>query len=82
MFHFALSLIVSEDKECKTIWSNMPYVCNMNPHVLQFSFGKTYGNDEYDFIVSSCFVHKLTYKFNKNLLTEVNENMLMHFLKN
>ena len=33
MFHFALSALVEEDKKCKELWQNMPYVCNMNPDV-------------------------------------------------
>lgn len=81
MFHFALSLIVSEDKECKKIWSNMPYVCNMNPHVLLFSFSRKYTPEYYQFIKDSCFIHKLSYKFDKKLLESEENNILKHFLE-
>lgn len=81
MFHFVLSALVEKNLKCKKIWKSMPYICNMNPHVLLFNFSHHYDEEYYQFILNSCFIHKLTYKFGKNLLTSENENILMHFLK-
>lgn len=81
MFHFALSALVEEDKQCKELWQNMPYVCNMNPHVLLFSFSRKYTPEYYQFIKDSCFIHKLSYKFDKKLLESEENNILKHFLE-
>lgn len=81
MFHFALSALVEEDKQCKELWQNMPYVCNMNPHVLLFSFSRKYTPEYYQFIKDSCFIHKLSYKFDKKLLKSEENNILKNFLE-
>lgn len=81
MFHFALSVLVEEDKKCKELWQSMPYVCNMNPHVLLFSFSCKYTPEYYQFIKDSCFIHKLSYKFDKKLLESEENNILKHFLE-
>ncbi len=81
IFHHVLSIIVRKDAECRRIWDEKPYICNMNPHVLFFSFDRTYREDDYKHILSSCFVHKLTYKFDKGLLEKKSEeNVLSHFI--
>ena len=70
IFHIVLSLIVKEDEEARKIWDSMPYICNMNPHVMQFSFSKPYSQQVFDAIKAQCFIHKLTYKFDKSLLKD------------
>ena len=80
MFHFVISALVEEDKACRETWQSMPYICNMNPHVLLFNFGHKYDEGYYKFILNSCFVHKLTYKYDKKMINSQEENMLMHFL--
>ena len=81
LFHHVLSIIVRKDSECRRIWDEKPYICNMDPHVFFFSFDRTYREDDYKHILSSCFVHKLTYKFDKKLLEKKSEeNVLSHFI--
>ena len=78
IFHLVLSVLVDNDFECRQIWEQMPYVCNMNPHVLLYSFKEPYREDKYNQIISSCFIHKLTYKFDSGLLNT--NNVLRHFM--
>lgn len=66
---------------CKALCQDMPYVCNMNPHVFLFSFSRKYSPEYYQFIKESCFIHKLTYKFDKKLLESQEDNMLKYFLE-
>ena len=40
----------------------------MNPHVLLFSFSKPYNEKIYQHILNSSFIHKLTYKYKKEIL--------------
>lgn len=84
VFHLFLALIVRQDDEAKEHWNAMPYICNMNPHVMQFSFHKPYTQQAFDAIKSQCFIHKLTYKFDQSLLERNNkgsgDNILQHIL--
>lgn len=82
IFHIALAAIIDNDSECNRMWSAMPYICNMNPHVLQYSLANEYKAEIYDSILQQCFIHKLTYKYNQNLLRTDIENNLQHILKN
>lgn len=78
LFHLTLSLLTEEICEIGRLWDKIPYVCNMNPHVFQFSFELPYDNHLYSFILKSCFIHKLTYKLNR---IRYNPNScLSHFL--
>lgn len=80
IFHIALAAIVDSINEVEASFESMPYICNMNPHVLQKSFGKTFEKESYDFILQQCFIHKLTYKYDDKLLNSADENNLTHFL--
>lgn len=82
MFHYVTSVLAEEDRQCRAIWQNMPYVCSMDPHVLQYSFARDYSPRYFQFIMDSCFIHKLTYKYDKTLLESKEENILKHFLVN
>lgn len=79
LYHIAMGLIIHNDKECSEIWNNKPYICNMDPHVLLYSFARKYSKDLMDNCLSSCFVHKLTYKFEKKLVKS-SLSILDHFL--
>ena len=81
MFHLAISILVNEDETCKKKWEAIPYICNMNPHVFFFHFAKEYEETNYKRILESCFIHKLSYKFNPDLMNADKKNMLMHFLE-
>lgn len=81
LYHIALSALVDGDEKCKDIWSNVPYVCNMNPHVLWFEFFEDYTPARWENALESCFVHKLSYKFKAETLSCKNENLIQHFMK-
>lgn len=80
IFHITLAAIINNDKDALYMWNHMPYICNMNPHVFQFNFKKSYDKDSYDFLLTQCFVHKLTYKYDNKLVDSKKENNLKHFL--
>lgn len=77
-----LSALVKTDPECCEKWKRVPYVCNMNPHTLQLHFSYPYMEGCYNAYKDSCFIHKLTYKYDKALLDSKEENMLQHFFNN
>ncbi len=81
VYHFAFSALVEKDKECGDIWNKVPFYSNINPHYLMYSFEKKFELDNYQYILSQSFIHKCTYKYDKNLLCESSENNLQHFLK-
>lgn len=68
IFHITLGLLIHTDVQIKKAWQQKPYICNMNPHVLLFSFSEPYDEAKYKHILNSCFIHKLTYKYKKELL--------------
>lgn len=80
IFHICLSALVDSSKMYKDMWNAKPYICNMNPHILQFSFAEEFDQEKYDFITKQCFVHKLTYKFDQSLLSSHSTNIIQHIL--
>ncbi len=82
IFHITLGLLVRTDSEVEALWQSKPYICNMNPHVFLFSFQMPYSESRYRHILDSCFIHKLTYKYDPQLPDAEPENMLRHFLNN
>lgn len=82
IFHLMLSALVKTDPECAEEWKKIPYICNINPHVLQFHFSSEYDESLYVSYKKSCFIHKLTYKYDKKLLMDNYETVLQHFLNN
>lgn len=81
IFHITLSLLVDNNDHLRQQWLSMPYVCNMNPHVFQNSFVKSYNPDVFEHVINSCFIHKLTYKYDVNLLNAKPINIIQYFLK-
>lgn len=79
-FHIAMGLLAHEDAECRQIVDNMPYFCNANPHVMLFSLYKKYTPELYHHTIYSCFIQKLTYKYDQRLTASKEENILQHFL--
>lgn len=69
------------DIECQLIWNDVPFISTLQPHYLQFNFGRKYDIASYDYTLSQCFVHKCTYKYKPALLTQPQENFLQHLLK-
>lgn len=81
IFHITLGLLIHTDEEVNKVWENKPYICNMNPHVFLFSFHKPYNEKMYKHILNTCFIHKLTYKYDSKLLELEQENILQHFIR-
>lgn len=80
IFHITLGLLIHTDTQIKKVWEQKPYICNMNPHVLLFSFSKPYNEKIYQHILNSSFIHKLTYKYKKEILESNEYNLLQHLL--
>ena len=80
VFHFALTALTESDVECERIWNKMPFMSNLPPHLFMYSFGKEYDKSSYEYVLSQCFIHKCTYKYDKALLNCETENYLRHFL--
>ena len=81
IFHLILAVLVDNDSECASLWNDMPYISNMNPHILQYSFEKKYNKEIFDRITNQCFIHKLTYKYKEALLND-KSNILNYLLNN
>lgn len=82
IFHITLGLLIHTDSLIREVWEQKPYICNMNPHVLLFSLSKPYNIIMYRHILNSCFIHKLTYKYKTEKLSQNPENILFHLLSN
>ena len=78
IFHLLMYYIVNNIICCKKEFEKMPYFSNQTPHILQSSFKEKFDEDVYANILSSCFVHKLTYK---GLLQFSEDSILKHFLR-
>lgn len=80
IYHLTLAALVNCDEQCRDIWDKKPYLCNMAPHGLMYSFSKKYSEDVFDVLASQSFIHKLTYKYDKKLTQSTEENILQHIL--
>lgn len=80
VFHLSLSMLTEEDESCRAIWDSMPFVNNLQPHLLLYSFHKQYNNEAYGYILGQSFIHKCSYKYQKDLLNAAVKNNLQHFL--
>ena len=80
LFHLSLAALVDTDEKCRKTWEEMHYICNMNPHVLWFEFLKEYTPSRWNNAINSCFVHKLSYKFDSSELKCDKQNLLMYFI--
>ena len=81
LYHIVVAAVVDNDEQSAKIWKEMPYICNMDPHVLMYSFENNYSESEWQNAMESCFVHKLTYKFDKKLMDSTTENILQHLTR-
>lgn len=62
IFHLTMSLVINNDEESREVWDSIPYICNMNPHVLQFHMTQKFNEEYWKCICSTTSIHKLTYK--------------------
>lgn len=82
VFHFALSALTEYCEDCKSVWDDVPFISNMNPHLFMYSASKKYNKKQYEYIMSQCFIHKCSYKFNNDLLIVNDKNFIQHFMNN
>ena len=83
VYHLGLSALVNNDNECRNVWLNKPYICNVVPHILSSHIKRNlpFVRVQYDMIIQSCFIHKLTYKYSKDIL-ELKDSYLSEFKNN
>lgn len=62
LFHIIFSKIVDRNSFNQTLFNEIPYVNNSNPHILQGKFKLEYDNEIWNIIRGLSSVHKLTYK--------------------
>lgn len=70
LFHLLFSLVAEYDQENRQCWQNMPYVSNVYPHVLMSELFDSYDENKFQEACRNSFVHKLSYKFEDQALTE------------
>lgn len=79
IYHLSLSALKETDEIINRIFLDMPYICNMNPHLMQLSFDLPYTDMRWKNIMETSTIHKLTYKVCKE--TECNvDNIYNHFM--
>ncbi len=70
-FHYWITFLIINNKECAQIYNNMPNKSNFAPHLLQNNLFRAYDEELFNEIKSLTPIHKLTYKYkmleNKNL---------------
>lgn len=72
LFHMIMTIIIENNEE---LVNDMPFVSNINPHVLQFKYLFNSPNDsERELIKQFSAFHKLSYKFDKELTCKENTN--------
>lgn len=71
VYHLLIASLIFDNKY-NSIWNNIPYVCNNDPHILQMKLADVYSDREFLRICQMTFVHKLTYKLNSNVTFEEN----------
>lgn len=67
IFHDFVS-VMAVSKEYSKYWKEIPYVNNVNPHMLQYLGNLPYDNSMFNYIKSTSPVQKLTYKLDYNNL--------------
>jgi mannosyltransferase OCH1-like enzyme len=70
MFHIAIQLVITHDKEAKSLWHDIFYKNNSDPHILQKKLFDALDPNMRAYIWDLSFAHKLTYKFSDKSLTE------------
>lgn len=64
LFHLFLYLLVTRNRQAKEQVKAMPYISNVDAHILQFSLFDTFSQDSWEHITHRSDIHKLTWKFN------------------
>lgn len=70
IFHYFFVIAINNDKFCRHIFNSMVEISNRDVHLLQTFMLEKYQKDIFNEIISLTPIHKLTYKYNKDLNIE------------
>lgn len=62
IFHMFAKLLVEQDAVCQSMLTNMAYLSNAQPHVLQNLLKEKFSISQWESVLFCSFVHKLTYR--------------------
>jgi hypothetical protein len=77
--HHLFEALYFIDTEFRTAWDNSDTIHRTQPHLLQRRFGTQISAAEFDELLASSPVHKLTYKYDASLPGEADEVLAMLF---
>lgn len=83
IFHLFLYLLLTRNAEGQKMLKSMPYVQNVDAHVLQKCLFEAYDEKNWTTMTSHSSIHKLTWKFNHNEPLEkrgTNYDYILHHL--
>ena len=66
LFHLFLFLVLTKNEQGQKALHSVPYISNVDAHVLQFRLFEEYSDSAWRYITESSPIHKLTWKFNHN----------------
>ena len=66
LFHLLLFLVLTKNEQGQKALHSVPYISNVDAHVLQFRLFEEYSDSAWRYITESSPIHKLTWKFNHN----------------
>lgn len=66
IFHLMVTALYNSDPVFREHFETIPYVCNMNPHLMWFSFDNIFSEKNWVNIVKTSSVHKLSWKYDFN----------------
>lgn len=66
LFHLFLFLVLTKNEQGQKALHSVPYISNVNAHVLQFRLFEEYSDSAWRYITENSPIHKLTWKFNHN----------------
>lgn len=80
LFHLLLAVVVNGKEENRKLWDEMPYVNNIDVHVMLYSLFQPYNEKKWEHMCSRSSVHKLTYKFHDPHLVEQEGTIYRHVI--
>lgn len=78
MFHLMVSCLYKNDKLFRKKWDEIPYVCNMNPHLMYYYFDNKYSINRWRHLLNTSTIHKLSWKIDKKQYKK--DSILMYLL--
>lgn len=63
LFHLLFSIVVDYNESNRELFRKMPYVNNIDVHVLQSNLFEPFQQEKFNLMCKNSFAHKLTYKF-------------------